>query len=322
MQTGTRREVCCAADCVDEGAPSRRLAVYRAADPVAGGLRAFWSVSLELLEDMSQVVFYVRGLLFGEAAVDIDLCNLDESMETWVSQVDRSLFHVEVASSSLLEWCALDFAWTRSARDLVLIWGDAYHAGLKEVNKMARVASRSMAAEGTKDSQGLYSCLSDLLNQVHKRVSSRVSKIGLQEALKRQFSLKQPVAAALGRLGALLPVGRPRSVDRVLAPVPARDPAGLISRNVEVVKTLAHLATMLSTRLAFYLASSPGMGKTHSVCPSRWRTWRMSAMVGLLVTSGILPGERWLIPSSALDCALSLSTVRAHGARRIGLLSP
>lgn len=167
-----------------------------------------------------------------------------------MSQVDRSLFYVEMASSSLLKWCASDFARTRSASDLVLMWGDAYQAGLEEVNKMARMASRSTAADGTMDSQGLYSRSLDLLDQVHKRVSSRISKTGLEEALKRQFSSKQPVAATLGRLGALLSVGRSRSVDRVLAPVPARDEAVLVSRNVEVVKTLAHLATMLSTRLA------------------------------------------------------------------------
>ncbi|KAK1858118.1 hypothetical protein I4F81_000731 [Pyropia yezoensis] len=49
----------------------------------------------------------------------------------------------------------------------------------------------------------------------------------------------------------------------MLAPHPGRAAVVLIARDAELVVTLAHLARMSLTRVAWYLASSPGMGKTH-----------------------------------------------------------
>eukprot|EP00170_Pyropia_yezoensis_P000192 contig_1296_g193 len=226
----------------------------------------FWRRSLDLLDDMSQVVAYARDLLSKEVVVHADLSNFDERVELWVCRVDRSLGRIETASANLLEWCGADVMRTRRARDLVQLWSDVHEAGLSEVAEVARMASyRVLFSDPSKDPQRLYPRLSKLLNRVDRLVIDGVSKIGLRKALVQLFAVKQPVAAALGDFGALLPMGRSRFVGTVLQPVPARDEGVLISRDVEVVKALAHVATMLNTRVASYLASSPGMGKTHFV---------------------------------------------------------
>ncbi|KAK1862713.1 hypothetical protein I4F81_005280 [Pyropia yezoensis] len=215
---------------------------------------------------MSQVVAYARDLLSKEVVVHADLSNFDERVELWVCRVDRSLGRIETASANLLEWCGADVMRTRRARDLVQLWSDVHEAGLSEVAEVARMASyRVLFSDPSKDPQRLYPRLSKLLNRVDRLVIDGVSKIGLRKALVQLFAVKQPVAAALGDFGALLPMGRSRFVGTVLQPVPARDEGVLISRDVEVVKALAHVATMLNTRVASYLASSPGMGKTHFV---------------------------------------------------------
>eukprot|EP00170_Pyropia_yezoensis_P001334 contig_5909_g1338 len=48
-------------------------------------------------------------------------------------------------------------------------------------------------------------------------------------------------------------------------PHPQRDASLLIARDAELVGTLVALARLSTSRVAWYLASSPGMGKTHFV---------------------------------------------------------
>ncbi|KAK1862507.1 hypothetical protein I4F81_005075 [Pyropia yezoensis] len=74
-----------------------------------------------------------------------------------------------------------------------------------------------------------------------------------------------PVTHKLGSARHLLQAGQQRSPSSLLMPHPQRDASLLIARDAELVGTLVALARLSTSRVAWYLASSPGMGKTHFV---------------------------------------------------------
>lgn len=79
------------------------------------------------------------------------------------------------------------------------------------------------------------------------------------------LAARSPITHVVASEGLLLPAGQQRAPQVTLMPQPALNERVLIARDTELVFILVHLAKFSSTRVAWYLASSPGMGKTHFV---------------------------------------------------------
>ncbi|KAK1865231.1 hypothetical protein I4F81_007765 [Pyropia yezoensis] len=89
--------------------------------------------------------------------------------------------------------------------------------------------------------------------------------LGTLDELQVLFFLFSPMAASLTP-SERLPPGRQRSPGSTLSLEPPRDDAVCIRRDAQVVRLLAHLSVMQEgVRAASFVASSPGMGKSHLV---------------------------------------------------------
>lgn len=175
---------------------------------------------------------------------------------------------VNIATASVLSRCSRLSSCALPALKLVQLWRWTLLVkvrGLREAG--LSVSSRLRSPEcSAAERKRLSSTASLVLDFVKRLVPYLNSLLPLQDRLRQLFAADYPVAAMLNDHGALLSAGHQRSAGSVLTTFPAREEDLTIPRDVEVVLTCAHLSRLeplTGTRAAWYLVSSPGMGKTH-----------------------------------------------------------
>lgn len=175
---------------------------------------------------------------------------------------------VNIATASVLSRCSRLSSCALPALKLVLLWRWTLLGkvrGLREAG--LSVSSRLRSPEcSAAERKRLSSTASLVLDFVKRLVPYLNSLLPLQDRLRQLFAADYPVAAMLNDHGALLSAGHQRSAGSVLTTFPVREEDLTIPRDVEVVLTCAHLSRLeplTGTRAAWYLVSSPGMGKTH-----------------------------------------------------------
>lgn len=236
--------------------------------PVQPAVADFWDHSCELLGHLTASIESARSTL-EEGDVLLDRWVGPSGVPVFWNAVLLGLLQVmEQDSKKLVQRCSRDTMAAWCALDVVRLWT----AALEEPNRS--VTTTWMSAK-----RYLYSCPPEetrrkaSLTAVHAFLDGLRTRLleyderlrALVVELLTVLAARSPVTHEVASEGLLLPAGQQRAPQVTLMPQPARDERVLIARDTELVFTLVHLAKFTSTRVAWYLASSPGMGKTHFV---------------------------------------------------------
>eukprot|EP00170_Pyropia_yezoensis_P004534 contig_18500_g4547 len=245
------------------GTDAAPLPMY-AEQPEDQTLATYWTQTIELMnhiDAMSQIV--------EEAGDGISISRFHSKVAALKGVATVAVDGMHDETASVLSHCSSFPSCAVPALKLVVLWKRTFQKKIQGLMRLVSATVRLNWRELSSAESELLALTESLMVQVTDLLAVySTSLLSFQEQLRQLFAGDYPVAAMLNDQGALISAGRQRSASSVLATFPVREEDLAIPRDVEVVQTCAHLSRLRrlrGTRAAWYLVSSPGMGKTHFV---------------------------------------------------------
>jgi len=240
--------------------PERRLTY--AEQPEEPALEEYWRRTIKLMDCVDGASLLVEEVLEAGVLRSHDELNVLKRFNT------LAISGMNPATESLLSCCSRKYSCRLPALTLVLLWRQTLLERMGGLDRLEVSAyfERGSLKRSPDEQQRLKLTVSLLLDFCEQLQVYSGSLLALGEEVRKLFATAYPVAAMLNDQGALLPAGQQRPAGSVLATYPLREEELVIPRDDEVVRACAHLSSqeaLKGTRAAWYLVSSPGMGKTH-----------------------------------------------------------
>eukprot|EP00170_Pyropia_yezoensis_P001816 contig_7750_g1820 len=237
-----------------------------AEQPEEPELARYWTRTIQLMSYIDSTSRIVEEAL--DAGGGSGISHNQSKLAVAERGITLAVNRMDTVTASVLNRCSRFSSCALPALKLVLLWRQTFSEkmqGLAELGLSAtcRLNTRECSPA---ESRGLAPIVSLVLDFIDLLEVYHASLLPFEEQLRQLFAGDNPVAAMLNDQGALLPAGQQRSAGSVLATYPVREEDLVVPRDIEVVLTCAHLSRLeplSGTRAAWYLVSSPGMGKTH-----------------------------------------------------------
>ncbi|KAK1867243.1 hypothetical protein I4F81_009750 [Pyropia yezoensis] len=229
-------------------------------------LASYWTGTIQLMSYIDSTSRIVEEAL--EAGGGSGISHNQSKLAVAQKGLALAVNRMDTVTASVLGRCSRFSSCALPALKLVLLWRQTLSEKMQGLAELGLSASSRLNSRECSPAEGrrLAPTASLVLDFIDLMEVYHASLLPFEEQLRQLFAGDYPVAAMLNDQGTLLSAGLQRSASSVLATFPVREEDLAIPRDVEVVLTCAHLSRLTrlrDARAAWYLVSSPGMGKTH-----------------------------------------------------------